>query len=481
MNSKHVFKHLNQDICEVFERADHPSKVMFVVLDYAKQTHTAFIIDGEGRELKQIFHVENNARGLAFLNRQIDASKRRFAIPDSQVVIGGEDCGSFSMNFIHALGSMGHLVIGVHAKEAQLQRSTFLASTDKLDLLGIAKMLIDRRGTTRSHATHHEKRLRNVSRHRDAMVWQSTILSNRIHSLVDQLFPGFLDKNKSGLEPFSSASCHLMESKFSPAHFRRRKIQTLSRDLGKLGVKNPFEKAERLLNYAREVIDPPPELVGSLQTSLSCEIAIYQALRKGIEQVEKELAAYLATTQGAMLTTIRGTGIVLAAGVASEIGPLARQPSRRRLTGYAGIVPRVKQTGGPESAASHGKVSKRCNRKLKNHLVQCGNHMGQHGPEDLFEDHARRVATGQHADFGLAKRYLGIACHLMRYNQVYLPPHLRKNASRDDLKAYYLAQWPKWRKKWMDKGAMELAFAADNPLGIWRNAIQEIYSIHLPL
>jgi hypothetical protein len=182
-----------------------------------------------------------------------------------------------------------------------------------------------------------------------------------------------------------------------------------------------------------------------------------------------------------MLTTIRGTGVVLAAGVAAEIGPLSRQPSRRRLTGYAGIIPRVKQTGGPESSASHGKVARRCNRKLKNHLVQCGNHMGQHGPEDLFEDHARRVANRQHADFGLAKRYLGIACHLMRYNQVYLPPHLRKNASQDDRKAYYLAQWPKWRKKWQEKKALELAFAADNPLGIWRNAIQEIYSIHLPL
>jgi transposase len=107
-----------------------------------------------------------------------------------------------------------------------------------------------------------------------------------------------------------------------------------------------------------------------------------------------------------MLTTIRGTGITLAAGVASEIGPPDSQPSTRRLCSYAGIVPRVKQTGGPEKGAKTGKVSRRNNHLLKNHIVQCGNHLGQHGPADLKEDHRRRGANTQHADFGMARRYL---------------------------------------------------------------------------
>ena len=48
-----------------------------------------------------------------------------------------------------------------------------------------------------------------------------------------------------------------------------------------------------------------------------------------------------------MLTTVRGIGITLASGVAAEIGPPDSQPSVRRLSSYAGIVPRTKQTGGP--------------------------------------------------------------------------------------------------------------------------------------
>jgi RNase P subunit RPR2 len=39
---------------------------------------------------------------------------------------------------------------------------------------------------------------------------------------------------------------------------------------------------------------------------------------------------------------------------------------------------------------------------------------------------ARRNASGQHADFGIGRRYLRMAISLMRTSQVYLPPNLRK-------------------------------------------------------
>jgi len=481
MNSKHVFKHLNQDICEIFDSAEHPRKVMIVALDYAKLKHTALICDGTGTSLKAPFEVENSSEGLRFLQQQIEASLRRHAIPAKQLIIGGEDCGSFSLNFVHALGRMGYLVIGVHAKEAQIQRENYQASTDKLDLLGITKMLLDRRGTTRSRKISYERNLRNITRHRAAMVNSKTALRNRIHSLVDQIFPGFLDERKSGITPFSAASCHLMHDRFSPAHFRRRKQKVLVRELEKFDIKEPGAKAVKLMGYAAEVIESPPELVGTLQSSLRNEIELYERLLGCIEQIDKEIALLLAPTPGALLTTIKGTGITLAAGVTAEIGPIALQTSLRCLTSYAGIVPRVKQTGGSENAASHGTVSRRSNRILKNYIVQCGCHLGLHGPDDLREDHQRRKSNGQHADFGMARKYLRTGSYMMRYNQVYLPPELRKHADREELKKYYLEQWPIWRKKWQKAGALAEAFAPENPLGIWRIAIQEIYDISLPL
>ena len=95
------------------------------------------------------------------------------------------------------------------------------------------------------------------------------------------------------------------------------------------------------------------------------------------------------------------------------------------LVSYSGIIPRVKQTGGSEGKTYTGKVAKRCNHILKDYVVQSGNHMGLHGPEELMADYKRREAAEQHADFGIGRRYLRTAMCLMRTSQIYMPEHLR--------------------------------------------------------
>jgi len=481
MNSTLVFKQRNQDIVRIFERAGNPAKVACVIFDYAKASHKVLICDGNGRSLKEPFDVENSPAGLEFVCRQIDKTRQRFAIHPAHVVIGGEDCGSFSLNFVDAMARKGFLVIGVHAHAAKLLRENFQASTDKLDLLGIAKMVIDRRGTTRSAPSGDHRKLREITRHRADLVTMRTAVGNRIHGLVDRIFPGFLDERKSGIAPFSASSLRLMEDRFSPGHLQRRSLKTLVRELESLGVPEATERAGRLRALAESVLACPDELAGVLQSSLANETRLYANLEACIAQADREVAKALAAIPAAILTTIRGTGITLAAGVGSEIGPPVSQPSTRRLTSYAGIVPGVKQSGGPDQEAKHGSTRRRCNRVLKNHLVQCGTHMGLHGPDDLLEDHRRRTANKQHADFGLAHRYLRIAMCMMRWNQAYLPPHLRRNADTEELRAYYLQLWPVLRKKWLKAGALSEAFAPENPLGAWRLAIQEFYGISLPL
>jgi transposase len=272
-----------------------------------------------------------------------------------------------------------------------------------------------------------------------------------------------------------------MKDRFSPKHLQRKSLPVLVRQLERLGVKEPMNRAKTLKALADTALRGPDELLETLQSTLTNEIKLYECLLACIEKIDVECAKRLATTQGALLTTVKGTGVTLAAGVSSEIGPVGKQGSLRRLCSYAGIVPRVKQSGGPDKEARHGTVSRSCNRILKNYIVQCGAHMGLHGPEELRSDHARRTAQGQHADFGIARRYLHLAVHLMRHHQIYLPEGLRQQATEEDLKMYYLKLWPTLRKKWLKAGALQEAFAAENPLGMWRNMIQEFYKISLPL
>lgn len=305
---------------------------------------------------------------------------------------------------------------GVNARDAKAQRENLQASTDRLDLLGIAKMLINRRGNCDPCQSGIYWNLRTIVRHRRKLVVLATEEKNRMHCLVDQLFPGFLVESKSGLTPFEPPSLRIMEARFSAAQIKRRKGSTLANLLATAGAQVPDQKAAQLKAYATTVLQPPSEYIPTLQTALTQHVALYRCLVNNITVLEQEMANGLAQTRGAFLTTVKGIGLVLAAGVAAEIGnPVAQKPLNN-LTSYAGIVPRVFQTGGSEGDTHVGTVAKRCNRILKDYLVQSGSHLGLHGPDDLMADHKRRDANGQHADFGIARRYLRMGMHLMRYS-----------------------------------------------------------------
>ena len=84
----------------------------------------------------------------------------------------------------------------------------------------------NRRGQSVRDLPQAYPNLRIATRDRDKLVRMRTAVSNRIHSYVDRLFPGFLSAGKSGLEPFCQASLELMEDRFSPAQLRRRPRQS---------------------------------------------------------------------------------------------------------------------------------------------------------------------------------------------------------------------------------------------------------------
>ena len=100
MKDKSIFSRQNQTILKLFEQAGHPRKVLCVVLDYAKITHTALCCNGTGKVIKNPFPVKNNPEGLEFLTETVDKLCRKHQINKEHVFFGGEDCGTFALNMI---------------------------------------------------------------------------------------------------------------------------------------------------------------------------------------------------------------------------------------------------------------------------------------------------------------------------------------------------------------------------------------------
>ena len=455
---------------------------MCVPIDYAKKDHVVMFCNGHGDILRKPFSVNNSPEGVTYLLGQVNRSCQKRGIKERHVFFGGEDVNTYAENFVTTLRSKGWLVAGVNARDAKKQRANLQASTDQLDLLGIATMLLNCRANCCPAQSGIYRNLRALVRHRRKLVVMSTAVRNQIHGVVDRLFPGFLDEKKSGIVAFTRSSLYLMENRFTAKQIRRRGRRKLVEILKRYGTSKAEATAEKLQQYAAQVLQTPVEYVDTLQLSLAQHVKHLRCLQESTEQLKKEMAVNLAQTQGAFLTSVRGIGIILAAGVTAEIGDPSEQKPLKNLVSYAGIIPRVKQSGGSDGKTYTSKVAKRCNRILKDYVVQSANRIGLYGPEDLMADYKRRDASGQHADFGIGRKYIRMGMSLMRTSQVYLPPRLRRvSATMEDRAGYYLTTWPFLRAKWKKVGVLEAAFAKDRPLGLWRQIIQDLYDIKLKL
>jgi len=478
MNS--IFQRSNPAIEKLFAAAGSPKKVMCIPIDYAKRQHTALVCNGNGAQLRGPFHIHNNPAGVAFMEEVVAGLCRKHAIRRKHVFFGGEDCSAIAFNFIHALLQEGYLGIGLNARDAAAERENQVASTDKLDLLGIASLLVNKkRGRTLSAEYGDARVLRELTHHRAALVKARTASAYRLHHLVDQLLPGFLDEKQSGLTPFSKPSLWVMSQSFSPKQILARKSDVLAEKLRLFMVQNAEEKVARLKSLARSVLPPPAALCATLQINMGHEVSVYEHMEECIHDVEIAIAHTLAPTPGAMLTTVPGIGITLAAELYAELGDPNRERCLKRLSSYAGLVARLKQTGGPDKEAQTRGRSRRACVPLKRCVMDIALKVGQYGHDELKADYQRRQAQGQDVRLTMGRRMLRICSHLIRKKDFFVPPSLLRDSEYDVRRDYYARAWDKILIKWRDRSAIKQALAEGMPLEQWRLTLNEMYNLNL--
>ncbi len=477
---KSIFQRSNHAIEKMFADAGKPEKVMCIPIDYAKRQHTALVCNGKGMQLRGSFNIHNTTEGVEFLDQTIKGLCKKHSIRKEHVFFGGEDCTAFCYNFIHALLEKKYLGIGVNAFEGAEARQNQIASTDKLDLLGIASVLINKKhGRTLSLEYGHARLMRELTHQRDSLVKAHTASAYRIHHWVDQLMPGFLDPKQSGLEAFSDASLWLMSQNFSPRQLLARRNDILAEKLRLFMLQNTDEKVTKLKALARNVLPPPTGLVDTLQDNLAREVRLYQHLCGTLHDINQQVARRLAVTPGAMLTTAPGIGIILASGLYAEIGEPARQRNMASLAAYGGMASRLKQTGGPDSSARSLGRSRRACIPLKRRLIDIALSIGQYGADELRADYKRREEAHQDVRFTMGRRMLRICAHLVQHEDFFFPPSILKNPDPEIRKAYILKTWDPILIKWRNSGAIQQAFADGTPLEKWRTMFNELYNLNL--
>lgn len=478
---KSIFRKRNPNVQSLFNEAGQASKVMCVALDYAKATHTAIACDGSGRQLRGVFNVENNRAGLDFMLKTVAGLCRKHHINPAHVFFGGEDCGSYAFNFIHALVSRGFLVLGINTKQAKDERESSKASTDLIDTVGVAGMMIKMKGRTIGMPAEQFHGIKYMRRHRRAVLKAHTASAHRLHRIIEQLFPGFLTYDLSGITPFSRASLWLMEDRFSAEQIRARQKPTLVRKLREFSISDPDAAANKLKALAKSGLPPPELIISALQYALHNELAAYRLFDSTLKQLDKDIAKHLAKTPGAMLTTMPGIGLRWAPGLYAELGDLMRRRNVHSMAALGGITPRVKQTGGPGKPAVIGSRSKACSSSLKHVLMSCAVSISRHGHEELRQAYQTDKDFGRDACTRMAQKVLRVSLFIIDHQSFYLPPSLHQGGTRDMICAYYAKMWPKVLLKWRNCGAAAEAVAEGTPLRQWRDMVKELYGLELSL
>jgi len=158
--------------------------------------------------------------------------------------------------------------------------------------------------------------------------------------------------------------------------------------------------------------------------SVAEALGVIDELDRRVEPLDRELAPLAdADRRVALLETIPGVGQLLGLTPTAEIGDIARFASARKLVGYSGLSPRVRQSGKSERT---GALSKSGPKTLRWAAVEAAQSAWrQSNPwHRLYSDVASRQGSGQ-AKAAVARKVLVAAWHVLARNETFKPcrPH----------------------------------------------------------
>jgi transposase len=238
--------------------------------------------------------------------------------------------------------------------------------------------------------------LQRLTRHRKHL---ATILANEKNYILNNIylkFSGILTASK-GESPFSNlygtTSSFILTDFVSPEDIISISIEDLIIILNEKGHKHfaDPEKTAILLKQAAsnsykldKVTLEPINL--AITSSINC-IRTYEAEIKSIDKSIAQQIKGLNDTEYTSLTSIKGIGQVLAAGIIAEIGSIDQFDNDNALAKFAGITWRKTQSGKFE--AEDTPLTKTGNTYLRYYIIEAANQVKKYLPE-YFEFYQKK-------------------------------------------------------------------------------------------
>lgn len=388
-------------------RGQDLSRVLVAAIDGGKKSHKALIADGFGEIIVDTFEFSNDLAGaIRFTDEVNDASRRVDAF---KVIVGLESTGHYSENLVVYLLENGFDVRQVNSMAVGREREAGLTwcKTDDIDLCAIGQLILNGKSKLLNQTTVLYDNMQYAERARRSSVRRRTLIENQIHSYMDRLFPGFLDRDIFS-DPFGATSMAFMARYGSARAASRAGFSRLERWLSsRPGAREPHQKAQALVDLARGALRRPAEHEEALLQALRFRLEEHDLLVDQIKHWNVNLASYLVDTPGIWLLSIRRVNIVSAAEYMGEAGPVTQYKGANQIIAKAGFVPRETQSS---SIGYTGGITKLGHSKLRYILGVIGNNLVK--DNRYFQSFYRRLVDVRGKDERLAK--IAVSCKFVR-------------------------------------------------------------------
>jgi len=388
----------------------------FCGIDMAKQKHVACIIDLNGQYLLKPKSIRNNAEGFQNILNCLSQTAKT-----TSVLIGMEATGHYWYSLHDFLTSKGYQVAVLNPIQTALQAKQAIrkCKTDKYDAFHIANLL--RTGQYKPAVVPSELAMtsRQLTRLRYSVVGLISLTKQLVHSKLHPAWPeydGFFSNT------FGATSMKLLKTVSTPKEFLAYDFDDIN-ELIKKASRGRFGTV-----HTKKILQSTQNSVGMQRGHYGISIAIKSLLEQieVLEPIRENLndeIEKLALQMPQYLFTLPGASNLAIVSLYGEIGTIEAFKKPSQLVAFAGLDPKVFQTGQYE--AHRRQISKRGSPHLRRTIWQMA-HQAVCTEGDLRDFWHRKCRQNKHhfvAVTAAANKLCHIIWRIITDRRDYLPKY----------------------------------------------------------
>ena len=407
------------------------NNTLFVGIDVSSKNNVAYIMKPDG-DKHSSFSVPNNRPGAETLVDRIVEVLRKLFIP--KVVIGMESTSVYGDNLMYFLRETGkfsgfekklHMLNPKQVKKFKEAYSD-LPKNDFVDAFIIADHLRFGRINKEVYmGDYRYEALKALTRARHQTVQNLTREKQRFLNQLFMKFSGFTQE-KIFSNTFGAAATAIFEEFESIdelAYMNTDELADFIQKHGRSHFSNPEEIARALQTAAKVSYNLPQTVADSVNQILAISLSTIRLLQKQVKEYDKTIEKQLALIPNT-LTSVKGIGLVYAAGIIAEVGDINRFPSQASLAKYAGLTWTQHQSS--EFEAEDTRLIQSGNHHLRYYFCEAANSLRKCDPEfrRFYNLKFKEVTKHQHrrALALTARKLVRLVYALLKTNRLYIPP-----------------------------------------------------------